>query len=341
MSEYLSRPSEFENAINRGGLSFRSSALTQLVSAVNQYVTNRFADGSEASKYQVREVASRFYAWKIGDPKEFARRGAPLEAGFCDELANAFEAAGLIGDPDDPPNVQMVEERFPPPPAVARNRWRDYKRAGKLGLTGVSAGVSLAQTATHTGALAAATGAAVGATGIGLFAVAGAVQVGTTVLASRAAYKTYHHIKGLQELYDSRDRFSGAGHCGQIVGDSLQQNGWSHVSHDMVANHVLPYIIRKKTSKMYRKVVTAVPVIGVAESARAVGQKAIKKLRGTLGANRLAAAEWLACHFLECDCQLTQAIVAELYSVGEMEALKGTDSYQEVAQYLALKMKST
>jgi hypothetical protein len=95
------------------------------------------------------------------------------------------------------------------------------------------------------------------------------------------------------------------------------------------------------SSAMYRKIVTALPVFGVAESARALGQKAIKKSRGTLGANRLAAAEWLACHFLECDCQLTQAIVVELYNGSEMEAFKEINSYEEVAQYLAMKMKST
>jgi hypothetical protein len=40
------------------------------------------------------------------------------------------------------------------------------------------------------------------------------------------------------------------------------------------------------------------------------------------------AGHRLADHFLTCDCYLTQPIVAELYSVGEMESLKGKEYHE-------------
>ena len=108
----------------------------------------------------------------------------------------------------------------------------------------------------------------------------------------------------------------------------------------MIANHVLPYVIRKKEAKFCRKVVAAVPVVGTLETVRAVGKKGYKAIAGTLGTNRQHAAGWLATHLITCDCLLAQAIIAELYSVEEMEWLK-LQPYEELREYLAQKIKST
>jgi hypothetical protein len=42
-----------------------------------------------------------------------------------------------------------------------------------------------------------------------------------------------------------------------------------------------------------------------------------------------------------CDCLLSQSIVAELYSDEEMQSLRANEEYEEVAEYLARKMRST
>ena len=343
MSNYLTDPTAFESTINRGGFSTRSTALSNLVTAIKGYITNRFPDGSDALKQQVRQIASRYDAWKAGNPKEFANRfGSDPEkvAGFYAELEAAYENAGMFldggGDAAEP------AERFPPAPRVAINRWRTVKQVVKPGLTVGSMGISAAQTATGTGILAAATGAAIGATGIGLFVGAAALQIGSSALAINSALKTSRHIKELQDLYDHRDELNGVANCCELMwGDVRQQTRLSMTGHDMVANFVLPYIIRKKTLKYGRKIATAIPMVGMVETARAIAQKARKRLNGTLGANRQTAAEWLASHFITCDCYLSQAIIADLYSVGEMNELRAKESYEEIAALLAIKMKST
>ena len=339
MSDYLSRAGAFESTINRGITSSRSSALAQLVSAINQYITNAFPVGSEALKQQVRQIAIKFDAWKAGNPKEYANRfGGGLSEGFQRELEEAYEHAGLFlesgGDGEE-------AERLHPAPRVVINRWRTTKQVAKPGLTVGSIGISAAQTATGTGALAAVTGAAIGATGIGLFVGAAALQIGSSALAINSVIKTGRHIKELQDLYEKKDELAGVENCCELMwGGVRQQTKLSTGGHDMVANHVLPYIIRKKSWKYYRKIATAIPVVGMGETVRAIAQKARKRLNGTLGANRQTAAEWLAAHFITCDCHLTQAIIADLYSVGEMNWLRD-ESYESIATFLALKMKST
>jgi hypothetical protein len=114
----------------------------------------------------------------------------------------------------------------------------------------------------------------------------------------------------------------------------------AHLQHDMIANLVLPYIIYKKDAKFQGKCVAAVPIVGTVETVRALGKKAYKYAKGTLEVNRRNAAAWMACHLINCDCLLVQAIVAELYSVGEMEWLK-VQQYEPLVEFLEQKMKST
>ena len=190
--------------------------------------------------------------------------------------------------------------------------------------------------------LAAATGAAVAvsATGVGLIATSVGIAVTTSVLAGRSAWKTKKHLDGLQDIYDKRGSksFSEPQLC-QMASKTAKTQA-AYIQHDMIANLVLPYIIHKKDAKFKRKVVTAVPFLGAVETARAVVKKAYKYASGTLGVNRRNAASWLACHLITCDCALVQAIVSELYCVGEMEWLK-YQKYGIVIEYLEQKLKST
>jgi hypothetical protein len=103
---------------------------------------------------------------------------------------------------------------------------------------------------------------------------------------------------------------------------------------------VLPYVIHQKDTKMKRKAFGAVPVVGTLETVRAMGKWTYKKATGTKGQARHGAAAWLALHLISCDCLLVQAIVAELYSVGEMEWLK-MQPYKTATEFIERKLKST
>jgi hypothetical protein len=340
MSEYLSVPKAFESEIARS-YSIRSGPLSELVEAIKNYTTNKFPAGSEALQQQIRTVKVKYEAWKNAKPQEFNERFASKAKGFEVELDSALEEAGIGDGPDSDPVDRAFQ--LPEAPATAVSGWAPTgKRALKLVVTGTSLGISGYQQYTNTGMLAAVTGAAVGATGVGLIAGAAAAQVITSGLAIRAAVKTNRHIKVLQDLYNRREAFAGPDYCGSILDsrDTPYQTSASTKSHDLIANHVLPYIIQKKTSKLHRKVLTAAPVLGSGETVRAILKLAYKKARGTQGKHRALAARWLAYHFLSCDCYLTQAIISDLHSVEEMLWLRD-QTYSEIAECLAMKIKST
>jgi hypothetical protein len=187
--------------------------------------------------------------------------------------------------------------------------------------------------------------AAVSATGIGLVAAGGALALAQSVLAAKSAWKTKKHKDALIAIYDKRNSspFDDIENCQVIPADGQRpvKTRQETVQHDMISNLVLPYIISKKNAKMYHKMATAVPIVGSgAETVRAIGKKAWKFANGTLGVHRQNAAAWLASHLITCDCLLVQAIVAELYSAGEMEWLK-EQPYGTVIEYLEPKLKST
>lgn len=350
MSTYLSNSSAFETAVSRGVTSVRSAKLTQLVSAVKLYVSRPTAE-------HIRDVQAKFTAWRNGDPMEFYNRGTAIADDFNAEVKDALETFGLgppptfHGDPDDPDAEDQEErkEHLPPAPAVAANRWRKLKKAGTTGMGAASAGISIAQRVTGTGptALIAGAAAATSATGIGLIAVGGGLQIAASTQAVRSAAKTHDHLKNLMDLYNRR-KDSELQHCVAVT--STKKEGLSGTSndlpnldgagHDLVANHVLSYIIHKKGAKRRRKLISAIPVIGMIEVGRAVLKKRYKLEEGTLGKHRERAAKWLAVHFLQCDCVLSQSIVAELYSDEEMKLLR-EEEYEEVTKYLVRKISST
>ena len=326
----------FEKAINRGWTSARSAQLDETVEAIKQYIKMPTPQG-------LRAVYFAYDTWRSANPKEFRDRGGPLAADFRKELIAEYRKQGItVGEDSDPAEgPQMM-----PAPQVAINRWTTYKRVAKTGMTVASAGISGAQQGLGTGMTAMALGgaAAVSATGIGLVAAGGALTIGTTVLAIKSAWKTKKHKDALVAIYNQRDAspFDDPANC-QVISDGrpVPKSRVEIVQHDMVANLVLPYIISKKDRKINHKIATAVPIVGsTGESARAIGKKAWKFAKGTLGVHRQEAAAWVASHLITCDCLLVQAIVAELYSPSEMEWLKG-QPYGSVIELLENKMKST
>jgi len=223
-----------------------------------------------------------------------------------------------------------------PPPGKLINRHRALKKTFKLGATAASIGVSGAQIGTGTGALALITGAAVSATGVGLVVAGGVLTVGTCLASGRSAYKTKKHIDGLKGLQSAAQQMS----C-EMVHDESLYGVPNALHHQIVLKGVLPYVIKKKTSKLYRKAATTVPGVALLEGLRAISKKGYKYIKGSLGRNRENAATWLAHHFLTYECELANAIIEELYgSEDEVTWLKQQDG-EVVVELLMDKMKST
>jgi hypothetical protein len=222
-----------------------------------------------------------------------------------------------------------------PPAGTAINRWRTEKQVGKAGMAVAGAGVQVAQfvTGTSTVALVAA-GAAASATGIGLVVTGAALTLGTAAFSAVAAHKSRLHRNSLQAIFDRVNAYA----CGPVTtGSDAEINRFEH---KCIAQDVLPYIIEQKNKKYHRKVVGAVPGVGLLETARAIGKKAYKAATGSLGIERNRSARWLARHLITHNCGLTQAIVAELYSFEEMLWMLDQE-FDAVVKLLEDKLKST
>jgi hypothetical protein len=216
------------------------------------------------------------------------------------------------------------------------------KRVAKAAATAGNLASTGAQLGTHTGTIALVTGAAgASATGIGLVVAGGALTLGTSIFAARSAYKTSGHQRVLERLH----RGSTGTVCNQLAQEisewgTREMLPRDHHEHNIVANEVLPYIILQKASKFQRKVFSSVPGLGLLETARAVGNKAYKALKGTLGEERTNAARWLARHLITHNCALAQGIVVELYSFDEFVVMQTFES-DKLVPLLADKMRST
>jgi hypothetical protein len=222
-----------------------------------------------------------------------------------------------------------------PPPGKAVNRWREYKQAGKIGMAGAGVGIQVAQLATGTGTMAlVAAGAAASATGIGLVVTGAVLTLATAGCSAVSAHKSRLHRNGLQAIYERRNAYV----CGPV--DKADPKGMNHFEHKSISEDVLPYLVEQKNKKYHRKVVGAVPGLGLAETLRAVGKKAYKAASGTLGVERNRSARWLAKHLITHDCAMTQAIVAELFSFEEMVWIKDQE-FDDVVKLIEGKMKST
>lgn len=222
------------------------------------------------------------------------------------------------------------------------NRWRTTKVTSKAGMGVASAGVSVASQALHVPNIAlVAAGAAASATGIGLVVTGAALTLTAATLSAVSAHKSRLHRNALGEIKKRVNSFS----CMPLIDDNpeildRQMTVQDFAEHQKVANEVLGYAFDQKNSKYHRKVVGAVPVVGLVESLRAAGNKAYKLASGNLGKDRKQHARTLAGHLITHDCALAQAIVAELYGFEEMLWLKDQD-YDQVVELLEGKLKST
>lgn len=348
MSTYLRNPNAFEEKINRGVFSHRSPRLNNVVAAVKTYIQRQNADN-------LREIRARIWIWRQEDPGEFRNRYREIATDMHNEMCAACERFGMPAFEELEEEEQEAQNyHLPPAPPPEINRHRRLKWAGKAGLGVSSVATQVVSTVTHAGvvSVAASSGSALtvtiggtalaSATGVGALVVGGAAMLTTSTLAAKSAYKTYHHVQNLEALYRNKDFSPYKEECYFIHLDGRMQRNGRAVDHDLIANHVLPYIIHKKSAKFTRKVVSAVPGIGLLESARALTKWTYKKFSGTQGVHRRNAARWLASHFTTCQCTLTEEIVAELCSLEVKDWLKfGDVKPEDVVDVLALKMQST
>ncbi len=316
-----------------------SPQLSSTIKAVKTYLV-------EPTAARIRDVKFCWVAWKVQRVHEFGRKGEDIRTVFEAEMLTEYRMRGIKVDPDPAPAPEMF---FPDPPKVVINNWRyDAQRGAKLGMAGASVGVSAAGTAIGQGLGSAATGLALGtgavisATGVGLIAASVALTVGTSILSAKAAWKSANHRDALIEIYEQRDQhpFSNEISCQLARRSETPKPREAYIQHDMIANHVLPYVIYQKDQKFKRRAFGAVPIIGSLETVRGVGSYLYKKATGTQGNLRHHAACWLAAHLVTCDCMLVQAIVKELYSEPEMEWLKGQE-YRTAIEHIERKLKST
>jgi hypothetical protein len=236
-----------------------------------------------------------------------------------------------------------------PAPKTAINGWTYYEKKGaKIGLAAANVGTSVAGTATGAGGLftaaeglAIGTGVALSATGVGLIAGGLALTIGTSILSATSAVKSANHRDAFISIYEKRNvnPLGDEKFCQVLLAGSAAKTQDAYIQHDMIANHVLPYIIYQKDWKAFRKAAGAIPIFGVIETVRGVGKFLYKKAKGTQGNLRRNAAGWLANHLISCNCLLVQTIVAELYSRPEMEWLK-EQSYETIIQHVERKLKS-
>jgi hypothetical protein len=317
----------------------QSTQLTSTIKAVKTYIV-------EPTAARIRDVRFCWEAWRIQQVPEFGRKGSIIQAAFEAELLTEYKMRGIKVDPDP---AQAPEVFFPNPPKAVINNWRyDAQRGAKFGMAGATVGVSAAGTALGQGLGSAATGLALGtgvaisATGVGLIAASLALTVGTSILSGTAAWKSADHRDALIEIYEQRDKhpFNDEAYCQLARRNGTPKPREAYTQHDMIANHVLPYVIYQKDRKFKRRAFGAVPIIGSLESLRGIGNYLYKKAKGTQGNLRHHAACWLAAHLVTCDCMLVQAIVEELYSKPEMEWLKGQE-YRVAIEHIERKLKST
>ncbi|MES2103402.1 MAG: hypothetical protein V4634_05235 [Pseudomonadota bacterium] len=214
------------------------------------------------------------------------------------------------------------------------------KKVGKGGATAASVGIQIAQVATGTSSLsviAAAVAGGVSATGVGLVVTGGVLTIASSIASGRAAYKTKQHLNGLHTILSNKTAYECQ--CKRV--DNMDAEQARQLFHAMIADHVLPYIIGKKTAKMYRKGASAIPGVGLLEGIRAIGKKGYKFASGTLGAKRERAAGHLARHLQQYDCKMVEDIISELYSVEEMQWLKYHTTHKVAKEFLMEKIKST
>ena len=152
-------------------------------------------------------------------------------------------------------------------------------------------------------------------------------QITSVTLNVRSAYKTSRHLKALEEIKLNAGKYK----CKRDQSD-----------HKYIVDSVLPYIIAQKKKKKTRKIVGSVPILGSTPmAARRAIKGTYKFIRGTRGKARSKQAEVLSKHHRDGGCELTTAIIAELFDLTTEKAklLRFVDQ-PTLAKFLSVKMRS-
>ena len=157
-------------------------------------------------------------------------------------------------------------------------------------------------------------------------------------LGARSAHRTAQHLGALEAIYANRGRWFCRGCTVLPSVDAESLNEEFPNLHGLIADKVLPWVIRQKKHKLGKKTATAFGA-GLLVGIWSAGRKAYKAWSGTLGLRRTYFAECLAVHLITANCALAEAFVTALYSEEEMHRLKQMDS-EAAAPLLADKMKS-
>ena len=108
--------------------------------------------------------------------------------------------------------------------------------------------------------------------------------------------------------------------------------------HEMIRDHVLPYLIRKKGRKLESKKIERLPVVAAAEAGRRIWRAGKKTVKGNRGVDRGNAAAWIAFHWMYFDCGLCYEIVRVLCGsdVDNMQLWKYEDVRNLIMQKLSI-----
>jgi hypothetical protein len=230
---------------------------------------------------------------------------------------------------------ERTDSQYDPIETDEVNRDRVLKRVAKSIGTTANTGGTIASYAAHTGGIVAlATGAAISATGIGLMAGGAALTIGSMVQAGRSWRKTSGHISGLQDIEAHWDQFE----CSFCYPGGRSAPGGNKIAHTYIAHTVLPYIIMQKETKRTRKQISTFGgglFVGIYEKLHGLRKAA----GGTRGKLRSYYAHVLSVHLITHCCQLADAIVDELYTPAERDAIQRMNS-DDAGGLLMDKMKS-
>ena len=287
--------------------------------------------------------------WKSKHPKETDPKGK--RGRLLPQLEREIkELAALMGFDDQLETQEKIVSGHRKDPIIIEgqniyvvNRHRLLKTVTNSSSSVASTGISVASTAT--GVTAGSLGKALvvgGTAGLGTAATAAgglivlpaaglAMTVGGMGLAGRSWYKTSKHIHGLEDIERKAEEFE----CESVLAEDRNA-----LMHREIVTTVLPYILSQKKRKRWRKraAVTGIGALGVA--AHSGARKVKKHLNRTLGHDRADMARKLTEHFITHNCQLCDAVIAELLSEREMETLKYAD-FTHIYDHVLDKMTST
>ena len=324
------------------------TSVSRLAQAVAAY---KRTDSAEILK----EIGQAIRALEDKDPDAAERLGADFMAELRAQTNEKLKAAGL---PPIPPvfrrtfmHIAKDSEKTPinRHVQVLKKVARTAQEVGTAGAPAASAGAQAAGAAAFAAPQSALlttagvpqlvaggvalTGGSVATGGLLPAAILGVSLLGAAGVSGVATYKTICKRHSLKSLH--RKRHTEFRRCNPILAKDRVVG-----EHDFIADHILPYIIRKKTRKAIVRGVRTVPVIGQLGSVYSGVKKAGKYFGGTLGKRRKEYAKILARHFITHDCDLCFAIISVLFGDDSKAFWLRDQKFEVVYEALLPKMKS-